>query len=124
MTRPDQQHDGLRRSRAIFDAWMRRRVVRKSNVRTAFSDFLEHIVDRQDADSDIQLRISRTERREHLVDQCIDLALADGQLDMAFLQSSQRPKPGFELLPARPASAPELQQASRRLGRPDASRLT
>src|SRR5579864_3989779 len=100
---------------------MRRRIVSESDVCAALSDFAQQIVDCKRIDSDIQLRILRTERGQHFVNQGVDIAFTDGQLDMALLKSLQGMKLIFEFLLLRPIASPELEQVSRGLGRLDAS---
>lgn len=94
----DQQNDRLRRTRAIFDPRMRRRIVSKSNVGTALRDLDDDDLDWQHADSNVQLWILRAERGEYFINQRVDVALAQSQLNMALLKASQRLKPVLELL--------------------------
>jgi hypothetical protein len=84
--RPNQEDDGLRRARTIFNAWMGRRIVSDSDVRAAFSDFVQHVVNGQTIYPNSQLRIARTERGEHFLDQGVDVALTDRQLHMTLLK--------------------------------------
>ena len=113
----------LRRTGAIFDARVRRRIEREPDMGAAFRNFVQHVVDRQDGEADIELRVLHAERRENLGDERIHVTLADGQIDAALLQSAQGLQLVLELLLLRAIAAPELQQMLRGLGGLDATRL-
>ncbi|AET94464.1 hypothetical protein BYI23_D009540 (plasmid) [Burkholderia sp. YI23] len=123
MIAPREQHDRLRRTRAHLDTRMRRRIVRKPDMRAALRDFFEQIVDGEHLHVDLQTRVTRAEGREHVIDERIDIALAHREANLALLQSLQRVQLVFELFLLRPIASPELQQMKRRFGRPHAARL-
>ncbi|MNG27288.1 hypothetical protein D3C84_1123880 [compost metagenome] len=77
MVRAYQQHHWLPGRRSIIDVRVGRRVVGQADMRAIFRDLVEDVINGQDVQPDIELGILFAERREYVVDQCIDVALAD-----------------------------------------------
>jgi len=98
VVRAHQQHHRLQGGSAKLNVRVRRRVVRQANVRTVFSDFVEHIHHRQDIQRDFQFGVLLAERREHVVHQHIDIPFTDHHAHMALLQALDRLQLVFEFL--------------------------
>jgi hypothetical protein len=119
----NERHHRLRRRGEIFDLRMGRRVVRKPDVRAALRHFLQHVVDRQDVDDHVELRITHAEIGEHLVHQHVDITLAGDDAHVAGLQPPQCLQALLEQFLLRAAPAPVLEQMRGCLGRLHAARL-
>ncbi|MNN18510.1 hypothetical protein D3C81_1317210 [compost metagenome] len=123
MVTPHQQHHRLGHGGAVGHARVRRRVVGQADMGEALGHLVQHVVHGQADHVDVELRIARAERRQHLVDQRIGKPLADDQPHLALLKPLQGVELIFQLLLVGAIAAPELEQMRGRLGRPQPARL-